>query len=208
MGSNGVVANTVEQDKYGRTLFIYIGSMFHDEGVAIQVLQKEQDGYSYVYDNDEYVYKYILKTERTVLRELSEQEKMNRYFSEDEISKVKKANDWDKPLDESKMFKVKISNMYDSEYKEEIHWKEKTNLKSVYGSEISNYKMTDKNGLSIYWSRTSRKVDIKTVVWNFITLTDEDYNVIAVEEIEDTDNCQEQIKEFKKKNGWCSLPFA
>lgn len=104
-GSNGEIVimsdiGILETDEYGRTLFYY-NEGIAEEGSGYGIMQKEQDGYAYFYEDD------------CVIAAIDDWDGSGEithddWFTNEEVDAFKKLNDWNLPLNVEKCAKEKV----------------------------------------------------------------------------------------------------
>ena len=97
----------IAEDDYGRRLFLYL----ENSHFAMIIIQKSSDNYAYFYPDVNFITVDVrghsprpIYTHRNRLPQLIDQ-----YFTVDEISGLKEANDWGQELDKSRMVRVAIT---------------------------------------------------------------------------------------------------
>jgi hypothetical protein len=100
----------LDEDEYGRTLFAFMGYTFLEFDIqnphilAVAISQRSDNQYIYYYDTKNYIAQTIEAENSDVLYG-----DLSTYFSEESIEELKLLNDWNQPMDDSKMFRVSIS---------------------------------------------------------------------------------------------------
>jgi len=201
-------AMILERDSYGRIMFAFYGqNILHDERVlAIVILQKTEDNYSYFYDGSNFIktrFHGNIKSDWNATYVLGN-------FDSVKISVLKDSNDWDKPLNEAIMFKVPITT-------KKIHPLSTKQLRNIYTglSEHIDYGSCvvlsiDKNGLILYLMngmRFSENSDGTIYGPAYLVMLDKDENVIpgtGIQQLDESlfDNYLEFLNAFKMANGW------
>ncbi|XMB73076.1 hypothetical protein RJI07_03970 [Mycoplasmatota bacterium WC30] len=140
----------IEEDNYGRTMFSYVES--NDiSSYSYLIAQKSDPDYVYFYPDYNFIsseYDYWNNQDKEM-------------FTDDEINELKLLNDWDLPLDESKMVHFEITTLKEkpeTAIEEEVF---ENLLKSLSGKSgylgddslyrYSEYFMTDDYGRTIYY---------------------------------------------------------
>ncbi len=202
------IVEELEKDSYDRIMFKcssnskmlydYCGEKIH----AIVICQKYDNEYSYYYDNYSFVYL-----------------ENNGSISDKSIETLKSWNDWNQPLDESKMSKVENTIYPFSEYN---MYKENDLIDDIsqYLSKSQDTKNTDiKYDLDLfsldYYKRglfVIREYNInksKYVFYNsYFVVCDENYDIMlkngkpCILKIEDIVNCQDDLKTIKEQYNW------
>lgn len=202
------IVEELEKDSYDRIMFKCSSSskMLYDycgeKLQAIVICQKYDDKYSYYYDNYCFVY----------LRNGS-------IISDKDIETLKSWNDWNQPLNESKMSKVENTlypfsgyNMYKeddiivnvSEYLLKFQDAKNSNIKyDLDLSSLDNYK----RGLFVIREYNINKEEY--VFYNsYFVVCDENYDILiengqpCILKIEDIVNCQDDLKAIKEQCNW------
>jgi len=200
------IITIIEEDGFGRILFSYTEET---TTYSILILQKSDEVYSYYYED----YNFISK----------EFQIGNNYFSTDKIDELKKINDWNKEINESKCTKVKIEtkkSVPDLKFTEAQFESTFKKIAKLNGYEVkykiyrsSLYLTSDNYGRALYYAwGIGRDVDggglgpnSPHVRFDIVLIInqdgtyDEDYYVM---QIEDLYTYQDILKEFKELNKW------
>lgn len=211
LGVYGTIFDDVmilEIDEYGRTMFAFRGSsILHEENIlAIVILQKTEENYSYIYDGSNFIH--------TLFHGNEDSDWNATYilsnFDSGMISALKVSNDWDKPLNEALMFKVQITT-------KKVQPLSSKQLRNIYTglSEHIRYGSCvvlsiDKNGLILYLmigTRFSESSDKTIFGPAYLVMLDKDENVIpgtGIQQLDESlfDNYLEVLNAFKIANGW------
>ena len=212
-GSNGEIATSseveiLETDAHGRILFYYHEGII-EQGCGYGILQKEQNGYAYFYEDDcvlcaddDWGYGAVTHEE---------------WFTQEEIDAFKQRNDWGKPINEGKCIKKAI-----------ITKKEKSKIKPsnsdyalaakvcfdqsniVYttdtGVSYEQFFTSDDYGREIYYLYCHKKLGSGSyayfdvaVIFNPDGTFSKDTGVVMIEDMGDY---RETLKELKRNNGW------
>ena len=202
----------LEIDNYGRKLFAY--EAFTNNGTeengrvfAILVSQKTTEKKAFFYDNVDCLTCPMASANENI--RLTEQQ-VESCFTEEQISALKTANDWNKPLDESKFFEIKVSTRKGntvSKYKLKMAFLTVASEEEYDKSELTLL-TTDKNGNSIYYIRVkptyAENIDY-IFTKSYVVMFDKngDFNEsTGIMEIEDVWDYQEQLAAFKEANSW------
>lgn len=199
-----------EEDSYGRILFEAEApnavARYYDGLKGIFICHKIADGYAYYDDANAY---FICKR--------SEE------YTEEQIDRLKELNDWDKPIDESKLTKVKsLTSRFDSTIIK-MTSSEEENVKKAF-LDLSRKTWYDKNSANSHKhtiepsckdadgrlfayvilspSYVNKNFLDDKELYAIILNPDGTYNETALLEIEDPFKAQTAIYEFKMKNGW------
>lgn len=189
----------IETDDYGRKLFA-ISFDEHPFITATCVMQKSDDQSVYYYDNVSY-----LCTEKY------------KSYSQEQIIKLKENNDWNKPLDVTKMIKRKFVNAFSLEPdRESAVNREKVSSAYIQTFGASKYLTSagyfdySQTGQEIFLvSRAEKKVnDGRTE----LILIDRYFMILNADgtydpenyliKIDDLSKSNEPLAEIKEKNGW------
>lgn len=195
----------IEEDSFGRKLFSYS----EGETYSLLISQKTNEPYVYYYPD----YNFISK----------KWEGEGTSFTKEEVEDLKRKNDWDKELNESKSIKVEITR---KKTKTEIHIEDKdfeTIFKSVAQSKgykgndtifrSAIYCTSDMYGRALYYAwgvgrdvngegvnQHSLYMDLKLII---IFNPDGSYNIdTSIMELSDMYNYQDALKAFKELNKW------
>jgi hypothetical protein len=194
----------IDEDDYGRKLFAFSGysPMGHNDNstsvIAILVSQRTDEKYSYYYDS----LNFYSKTIDSEFIDLSLQE-VNDYFSQEDLEKLKTANDWDKPIDEGKLFRVKITRkkLCDIEAKDVRKYSDLFSEELNYNS-INCY-ATDRNQLTLVYVLSS---GISESGYNriFLLLFNRNHELISTKALTQISSQSdiEAIYQLKLQNGW------
>jgi hypothetical protein len=194
----------IDEDDYGRKLFAFSGfsPMGHNNNstsiIAILISQRTDHEYSYYYDS----LNFISKTIDSEFIDLSVQE-VNNYFSQEDFEKLKTANDWNKPIDEEKLFRVEITRkkVCDIEAKDVRKYSDFFS-EELYYSSINCY-ATDQNRLTLVYVLSS---SISESGYNriFLFLFNRDHELISTKALIHISSQSdiEAIYQFKLQNGW------
>ena len=197
----------LEEDDYGRTLFVFEGEV--DDGIVLAVLisQKNTSEKSYYYDNTNYI---ICKIEYAEYLKPLNLDLVKKHFTDNEIQELKDDNDWNTELKEDKFFEIEITRKKHeiiSEKKQKQVFENLTKTKD-YDAAYSTPLTTDKKGKTIYFM-TQHSYDSKTDMdyWgkSYLVMFDSSGEVIddtGTQEIQDRWNYLNDLKEFKEANGW------
>ena len=191
----------LEEDDYGRQLFSY----FEDRRTStfsLIIAQKEINGYVYFYPHDNFI---AITSQNPWMLTSND-------FSEDEINKLKEVNNWNQPMDCSECVRVKVvrqkedgpisdrilSRAYNHALGEDAQ--------RGFGGNMSNiiFFRTDDYGRSIYLG-IGRFLSNRFVVMLFQPDGSFD-EVKGIMELQDTQNYQSQLRDFKELNDWNQSP--
>ena len=205
--SNGEIAlpseiGILETDAYGRSLFYYSEGI-SDEGSGYGILQKEQDGYAYFYEDD------------CVIAAIDDwhgngQITHDDWFTQGEIDAFKTLNDWNQPLNEEKCTKEKIITRKPKS-KLKLSDQDFTNALLAYHSGTGNgyvpnlirgheeYFITDNYGREMYYYRCPNEAGFFAFVFNPDgTFSGANCAVFY----EDVTQFRDALKELKCNSGW------
>ena len=195
----------IAEDDYGRQLFLYL----ENDHFAMIIIQKSSDNYAYFYPDVNFITVDVrghsprpVYTHRNRLPELIDQ-----YFTTDEISALKEANDWDQGLDKSRMVRVEITRHrpmgpVDDDILVEFNiialgrgntWGHRAHVR---------YLRSDRDGRSIFLSmghHANNKVAV--LIFNADGTFDEvnGYMIMTRDCLYDY---QDRLREFMDRNGW------
>lgn len=203
---------TIDKDKYGRTLFFYsdvsiaAGTYLYssEQLWTILILQKTDDEFVYYYPDLDFIVKPLDKTESI----LNNDDLLASTFltlSEEEITKFKKENDWNEPINAEKCIKKRIvdlsvlekSKMVEIERQSEVFNKEFYN-RYPQPDAFFWYLTSDDFDRHIYFCRTVDGNEIPNHSYVIMFLPD---NTYIIEEIYDLWNYRE-LRDFKENNNW------
>jgi len=187
----------IDEDKFGRKLFIY----FENSSISTYSLiisQKNDDDYTYFYPD----YNFISFT-----LELKVFDNISKFFDQfpvEKIEELKRKNDWDMEIDESKCLKEKIVRKKDNG---PINERKVLNICiNVLGndayphlSSIEFFKTDDYNR-AIYFGRGKISSNRHIIM---LFNPDGSYNEsTGIMELFDIMNYQDELKNFKELNNW------
>ena len=185
----------LEEDKFGRILYTYYEDYYVGDTISFSSLivsQYSVDGYVYYYEDCNY----LIKEQEANTHVLND-------FSQKEIDNLKKANDWGKEIDLSKCIKKQIVRN-----KQGVP----TDTKAIESKVIE--RLNVKNGLiSIDYltSDTNGNFILYGVVCSvgkqddyFVAFANSGGNIVDWLVPQDLYAYQEELKNFKLKNGWVS----
>lgn len=191
MRPDGPTLTVKENDSYGRTLFYYWeNSSFSTHSILI--CQKAEGDYVFYYEDCNFI------------------SKGENNFTDEEINKLKEANDWNKELDESKMIKKPIiKNKQKINRKYETSTIEEALERVTYGALDGGYEYgfheycysneNNSKNLFLVCMRASGQQEKNLLV---ILNNDCSYGNNCVMELKDYKNYQEDLKQFKEINNW------
>jgi hypothetical protein len=202
----------MDEDNYGRKMFIYWGnSLTSDEPsnrsrhiYGLLICQESDKKYVYYYPD----YNFILHEENSTRKyrptESEMIEDIKSFISDEDLNALKLKNDWNKPIDEGKCIKVKISRtsrdsgerLVSNEAKEKVY---NTLLSNDSVKGYWEYLTSDDYNRHIYFFRTADEKDNYTNSYVVMFKPDNSY---AVSEIKDLWNYQDELKLFKNQNNW------
>lgn len=202
----------IEEDSYGRTMFSYFEKN-EISSFSYLIAQKTEDGYVYFYPDFNFIssdYDYPYENDNVI-------------FSTDEINTLKSLNDWNLPLNESKMVCYKITNLKDKpeskipEETFEVLLKSLSRQFNYLGDDTlyrySEYFMTDDYGRTMYYvygvgrdaEGTGVSPDSILQEFNAVVIIQSDGTYDLNESILNLTSLQEyqnDLKAFKFLNGW------
>lgn len=190
----------VEEDQYGRVLFVYetISFMFGettDTLLCVGICQKKSTQDVYFYEDICY------------LLALGKIEDYKSLFSTEDISELKQWNDWGIPLDETKMTKVdykgknntsKIVGDYMSETIDSVTVDLCAHL-GITHAEATIFHFCFGTNQNIWVASVSTTNSEKPSLYVFNYSSDE--GIMAAQELQEPLRCQEQIVDFKNTHG-------
>ena len=181
-----------ETDGYGRVL--YICTTFQPESSGrtyLLIAQKYDEEYVYYYSDFNFIF-------------INEEASRHPDYTEEQVEALKTLNDWDKELDEAKFIKAKISTT-----------KPKSSIKRSTVEQAAIKAGIDRSGsmpcIYLYEDAKGRHLFritkySPTRQYLFIINSDGTYDKdICLEMLSDQYNYQQQLADFKKKNGWQPL---
>jgi hypothetical protein len=205
----------IEEDSYGRTLFLYIGGSIiaaEAEGgsetfIAILVCQKSDDDYVYFYPDINFTLE-SYESSTSIFR-LCEEEQVRialAAVTHKAIDQLKELNDWDKPINDDRCTRVEIQTHNGFPATQLI---QRSVLEEAYGtvalrneyyvSTAFYYLSSDSYGRHIFFFRTDNEDGIYVNSYVVIFNPDRSY---VIEEIKDIWNYQYEMMDFKAQNNW------
>ncbi len=173
----------LERDEYGR--YLYFGT--NEDFNFVMVCQKYDSEYAYYYPDFCF---------------MATDAKYAKHVNLDEFDELKVINDWNLPLDDSKMKKV--------DFNEDTRGRKRYNVVGKFTSHFSNPQQEyqtiwDDYGRSLYYVKDS--YDEKTHTWSaryFIIIQADGsyYKDVGIVKQESIDSYQNQLREFKAANHW------
>jgi len=215
----------LEEDDFGRVLFAFAGwgmtsetGRMGDDILAALIVQRTTRRHAYFYDGINAILYDIggLPLQTTPFNFLDEAFVMER-FSEEQLEQLKEENDWNKELEESRFFRVRVSWRHKREYMTDVSIPtQREAFESVseylHHPSLSAPLTTDKNGNVIYfmrefYSRREGEEVIRYLARSFLFMFDSDGNLIeetGIMELPDENlwDYRDQLREFKEANGW------
>ena len=214
----------IDEDSYGRRVFVVWGDTVVAEErlgessarvFAVLISQQTKGKYVYFYPD----YNVLLFENTQPKGTIPTEESVKKYFGSDDFSEdikwLKGKNDWEKPLDESKSVRVKVSryskhdekrNGLVSDYdfrkaREQLFAGLTTDRGAFY------YLTSDNYNRHIFFTRNIDENDVYTK--SFVVMFNKDGSfdpVNGVMEITDLWNYQDDLKAFRERNGWNTKP--
>ena len=128
-------------------------------------------------------------------------------FSEETKLVLKEKNDWNLPLNESKMSQRTVEVTFDLNIKRDTvieirtlkyHWKEDF---AISEDQILNYSFTDldEHGKNLYWLLIENDMGIEE---NYFTIFDASLKKMSYFKVEDETAYMEGLRSFKQSCGW------
>lgn len=211
LGVYGTIFDDVlilENDEYGRTMFAFRGSniLYEEDILAIVILQKTEENYSYIYDGSNFIQTIFLGNEDSDWNATY----ILSNFDSGKISALKDSNDWDKPLNEALMFKVPITT-------KKVQPLSAKQQRIIFAgiSEYIQYRSSvvlsiDKNGLILclmIGRKISKDSDDAMDEPTYLVMLDKEENVIpgtGIQQLDESlfDDYLEFLNAFKAENGW------
>ncbi len=180
--------DVLETDAYGRILFSMFDYSFFvgQEVTTLVIMQKQDDQYVYFYED----YCYAMED-----------------FSEETKLVLKKKNDWNLPLNESKMSQRTVEVTFDLNIKRDTvikirtlkyHWKKDL---AISEDQILSYAITDLDqcGKNLYWLLIENDMGIEE---NYFTIFDVSLKKMYYFKVEDATAYMEGLRSFKQSCGW------
>lgn len=193
----------IEQDRYGRTLFIYCEeyySCFWNETAltfsTLLIAQRTSEEVVYYYEDYNYI---TLKQEMYTPR---------KEFAKEEIEYLKLLNDWDKALDLDKCISKSIVNNKPKIPEDALIFqvvREKLNVPLEKKLEL-DYLTSDAAGNFIIYGARETVLEGKFASDYFAAFVPSGNEIQEIEFFVPSDLCnyREEFIEFKKQNGWVS----
>jgi len=218
----------IEEDSYGRTMFIYVGnsiayadSIYGSKGnlFAIIISQKTDKDYVYYYPDYNFIL-YAYDAQSRLTRDELLQYAFDPTIAAD-IEALKKRNDWEKPINNEKCVKVKVSRFNKEQDVRKIvsnrtlvseDAKQKAyGLATGFPEDSKYYSFcylaSDKYDRHLYFFRNLKDdgsyEKSYVVIFNKDSSFDRDRGVIEIANVWDY---QEDLKAFKEQNNWNRPP--
>ena len=203
-GSFYDIITILEEDDFGRVFFAFVveGRLF-----SVLISQKTTETHSYFYSG----YNFMLTDLRYVPLSYSEifflsSEEMvdlvHRVFSQEEINEMKLANDWNKEINNNRLFGVEIVRRKNNNAVSERLQRRAYDM--IFGgyeiSFLSSFSIlltTDTDGNSLYVMRGG--ADFGNL---YLVMFDRRNNILATERLLCQWNYQGQLRKFKLNSGW------
>ena len=197
----------IEKDEYGRILYCcYTKQDIWVEGIiSLLIAQKYDDNYTYVYSDKNYIVKPM--EERQTLTQTI----INSTFEMDEINLLKSKNDWGEPLDVEKMSKIRHVFDKTKDFIDYVETRENiTKASQLVGEDFSlgnTILLTiDDYYRRIYFMRVFEETiegsEENDYTDSYVFMFDDNDNIVGHQKIDDIWNYNEQLAEFKERNGW------
>ena len=193
----GLWARPMDEDSFGRRMFIYGG---HE--IAIGICQKSDNKYVYYYPDDCYIlYNLTIEQRWSLIEDGELSDSVWDIIPAEDLEMLKEMNDWDKPIDESRCEKKKISRNSSGNFvKDEAMMAFYAVIDYDRSSpEWFQYMTSDDYGRHIYFSRIcdsdGNYIDNYAVMFH----PDKRFDYIKIIDLFDY---REQMKEFKARNNW------
>jgi hypothetical protein len=223
-GMHNDIIFILDEDDFGRVMFVFVpenASFWFRHGVfAIVIAQKTTETHSYFYSS----YNVILTNSDYVgynvaqLWRLTEEEMFDlahKVFSQEQIEGLKETNDWNKEINNDRLFQIPIVREKDNDVvprriQERLYHELFEQFSSDFrGSVVSTLLTTDSAGNSIYVMQ-GHLLHLATVdtpmeerfVHSYLVMFDRRNNLIATEQLLYYWHYQEQLRNFKRNNGW------
>ncbi|MDE7380101.1 MAG: hypothetical protein K2N14_03515 [Clostridia bacterium] len=181
----------LEKDEYGRTLYTYYEDMHRiDSSSSLIISQYSSEGYVYYYEDKNF----CIKKQEPYSAKLQE-------FSQTEIEYLKSINDWGKELNLDKCTKKEIIRK-----KQDIP----TDTKKIESEAIAIFNLSDTGYVKLGYLTSDADgnyivdgyIGSDTDSIHFVTLLNSEGEVIDWLVPNDLYNYQEELMNFKQKNGW------
>ena len=196
-------SKTLETDDYGRELVVIASnnSMIYESMTFAVVIMQKRDKHIYYYDD---VFYFIHKSGVKKISDFKASE-----LNMEKVEALKKSNDWQKPLNKSKMTKkenavalgghikdkwLSNNNSYFEKVKEKVAGETGVNVEDVWIHLVDN----DNESLMLCLAYIDNGHGDYTV---YFVIVGEKHN-IKYEELENIYDYNEQIKNFKQSCGW------
>jgi len=189
----------LEHDDYGRTMFSYTGASTNGSVLAILISQKTNEKDSFFYDNVNFIF--CEANEYKATKDI-----IINYFTEKELEKLKQTNDWNKEINENKLFKVPITRIKSIylEMQEELAAFQKVSEDYHRGYSVPVTLGSD-GKILYYMIGMKHEEQGYSKSGAYLFMFDKDGEVLeetGITEVIDVWNYQEQLKEFKEANNW------
>jgi len=196
----------IETDSFGRRLFTYNSG----EKVLVGIAQKTGADVVGYYEDFCCVYKDIPESFQSEKIEAVNANELLMHFTSEEIESFKKINDWDEPIDDSKITNRRFP--MDDEVAEylfkNLSKAEMYLVREIEHEEDINYEIKqidfDQNGKALYFAYVFKKndADYKRVFYLILTENHVKEVECSIEEMNNLYTYQSQLHSFKMDNGW------
>ena len=195
------VIRTVEEDAYGRKMFIYY-EQSHISTYSILISQNSDDEYAYFYPDYNFISVEKSKWQYTNTLGPPEDD-----FVIEEIEELKRKNDWGKEIELDRCVKVKIvrekeSGPVEDKKLERVYYETLGEDVGPHVKYMIHFLITDSYGRSIYlWYGNSGSEIV------MLFQPDSSYGEESLMELKELQNYQDELKAFKELNDW-NQPFV
>jgi hypothetical protein len=215
----------MDEDQYGRRMFLFRGvttatentwedpSLAYSNVYAVLISQKTDGNYVYfIPDNNSVLVQGFFDDFGPWP---SGEDYLQLVYSKGinaEIEELKRANDWNRPLNEDKLVRAKIlrtdnqweaADVYVSSESREVAFLQVAKPGDDFLAFLFYYFITDEYGRHLYFFRTMDEDNVYTgsyvVIFNRHGSFDRDTGIM---EITDVYNYQDDLRVFKERNGW------
>jgi len=208
-GHPGEEVMILEEDDFGRVMFAYVGrtaaSDIRDVTInilAVLIAQRTTRRYSYFYDGINFIVHEVRVSDDLWPRDFFTEGFVMKYFTGEQLEQLKEENSWNRELNEDSFFRVRVSRRGKRNFMTDVSVETQREAFESVSSEFFPFGggvplTTDRNGNVIYFLRP----------WGgraFLFMFDGNGDFIegAVMEMHDLWDYRDQLREFKKLNGW------
>jgi hypothetical protein len=216
-GRSWDIISVLEQDDFGRVMFVFVAD--GPNVFSVLISQRTTETHSYFYSS----YNFILADwsvldidfhETRLLFDEEISDIAHKLFSQDHFDALKEANDWNREINEDRLFRVEIvrvkdNNVVSSRRQQGVFEEIFRGVSVEFRPPRSILMATDSNGNSIYtmvaptfYTDEYGTPGVRDLAESYIVMFNSRSRLVASEQLLDQWNYQEQLRNFKRSNGW------